>query len=105
MRGFNNSVLSGRERVGNYTLNRFTGDYDLLGNQILSDGQLRFESIYRFKGQQAPAVIIVDVALRNRTEADFLKLLYTAMTRATVSLDVVALANEEITGRMIEASY
>jgi superfamily I DNA and RNA helicase len=105
LRGFGNSVLSGKQRVSNYTLNRFTGDYDLLGNQILTNGQVRFESIYRFKGQQAPAVVIVDAAQRDRTEASFLKLLYTAMTRATVKLDVVSLAEEEMTDRLIEASY
>ncbi len=103
LRGFGNSVLSGKERVSNYTLNRFTVDYDLLGNQILTDGQVRFESIYRFKGQQAPAVIIVDAARRDHAEADFLKLLYTAMTRATVRLDVVVPAQEEMADRLIES--
>ena len=35
--------------------------------------------------------------------ADFLKLLYTAMTRATVRLDVVVPAQEEMTDRLIES--
>ncbi len=64
---------------------------------------MRFESIYRFKGQQAPAVIVVDAARRDHTEADFLKLLYTAMTRATVRLDVVVPAQEEMADRLIES--
>jgi len=53
-------IFSARERVGNYRLRRFGGQYDLLGNQILSDGQVLFDSIGRFKGQQAPAVILVE---------------------------------------------
>ncbi|MEI6287397.1 MAG: hypothetical protein WCP79_12900 [Bacillota bacterium] len=35
------------------------------GNQIETAGEIRFDSIYRFKGQQAPLVIIVDADLQN----------------------------------------
>jgi hypothetical protein len=31
--GVSNSVFSEREKVGNVSLRRFTGDYDLFGNQ------------------------------------------------------------------------
>jgi hypothetical protein len=53
------SICSSLERVGNYRLRRFTGAYDLLGHQIVTEGQLTFDSISRFKGQEAPAVILV----------------------------------------------
>ncbi len=90
MRGTGHSALSGCERLGSFTLAHFTGDYDAAGNQILTDGQIRLESVYRFKGQQAPAVILVDVDPDGRAEARDQRLLFTGMTRATVRLDIVA---------------
>ncbi len=90
MRGVGHSALSDCQRLGNFTLARFTGDYDAEGNQILTEGQIRFETIYRFKGQQAPAVILVDVDPDGRAQERDLSLLFTGMTRATVRLDIVA---------------
>jgi hypothetical protein len=49
------------DRVGSFTLARPDGQYDLLGNQLYSNGQIRFETIQRFKGQEAPAIILTDV--------------------------------------------
>lgn len=89
LRGVSNSVFSDRDRVGNVSLRRFTGEYDLFGNQVLTDGQVRFDSIYRFKGQQAPAVIVVDVPRASeRSTGDWARF-YVAVTRATVRLDLV----------------
>ena len=85
--GVNRSVFSNLDEVGGIRLRRFTGMYDTYGNQILTEGQLTFDSIYRFKGQQAPAVILVDVDPQNDQRGD--RLLYCGMTRATVRLDMV----------------
>jgi superfamily I DNA and RNA helicase len=60
-RGVGHSVFSDQEKVGNVKLRRFTGEYDLFGHQVLTDGRLTFDSVYRFKGQEAAAVILVDV--------------------------------------------
>jgi hypothetical protein len=88
-RGIAHSVFSDRLRVGDQTLRRFTGEYDLFGNQVMSDGRLTFDSIYRFKGQQAPAVILVDVDLKENDPDRANRLLHTGMTRATVRLEIV----------------
>jgi superfamily I DNA and RNA helicase len=103
LRGYSGSVLSDRERVGNYTLKRFAGEYDLFGNQLMTAGQLRFDSIHRFKGQQAPAIVVVDVESRGDEDDRTLKLLYTAMTRATVRLEILARRSEPLTGRLLAA--
>lgn|GEM_PF-6363299 len=88
-RGAHNSVFSEIEQVGGIRLRHFTGDYDIQGNQILTDDQLTFDSIYRLKGQEASAVILVDVDLQtDRIDRDE-RLLYCDMTRATVRLDMV----------------
>ena len=84
------SVLSECETVGQFTVRRFIG-YDSSGNQIMSDGQIHFDSVGRFKGQEAPAVILCDIdpdpesGRPDRWE----RLLYCGMTRATVRLELI----------------
>jgi superfamily I DNA and RNA helicase len=98
-RGVRNSVFSDLEQVGGIKLRRFSGDYDAQGNQVLTDGQLTFESIYRFKGQESPAVILVDIDPRVDRED---RLLYCGMTRATIRLDLVACSGNPETRRFLE---
>ncbi len=87
--GAERSVFSAISRAGNYTLRRFVGKYDLLGNQLKTHGQLTFESVTRFKGQEAPAVILVDIDPLPGEEEYFEQLLFSGMTRATVRLEMV----------------
>lgn len=90
--GISNSAFSEAAQIGGAKLRRFTGEYDAQGNQVLSDGRLTFDSVYRFKGQEAPAVILVDVDPPPQSPEKLLRwqrVLYCAMTRATVRLDVV----------------
>ena len=89
MRGLKRATLTQEKRVGTFSLSRPTGEYDLLGNQLYEIGQLRFDTVYRFKGQQAPAIILTDVDpdLELPEHAD--RLLFTAMTRATLRLEIV----------------
>lgn len=90
--GISNSTFSEAAQIGGAKLRRFTGEYDAQGNQVLSDGRLTFDSVYRFKGQEAPAVILVDVDPPPQSPEKLLRwqrVLYCAMTRATVRLDVV----------------
>ena len=61
MRGLARATFARQKRIGTFTLSRPTGEYDLLGNQLFENGQLRFDTVYRFKGQQAPAIILTDV--------------------------------------------
>ncbi len=92
LKGLGSATLAKEIKAGTFTLRRPTGTYDLLGNQILTEGQILFDTIHRFKGQQAPAVILTDVDPlptdpAKRAYAD--RVLYAAMTRATVRLEVV----------------
>jgi superfamily I DNA and RNA helicase len=83
------SVLDGPARVGNYHLRRFTGGYDLLGNQLTTPGQITFDSVGRFKGQESPAVILVDVDPDPTDQIRADRLLFAGMTRATVRLELI----------------
>ena len=90
MRGLATATLAHEARVGAFTLARPTGAYDLFGNQVLEPGQLRFDTVYRFKGQQAPAVILTDMDPHPTKLDHFNRLLFSAMTRATARLEIVA---------------
>lgn len=88
-RGLDSTALTAAERVGNHTLARFTGAYDLFGNQVYTSGQILFDTVRRFKGQQAAAVILTDVAPREQHLTRELQVLFCGMTRATVRLELV----------------
>lgn len=101
--GVRNSVFSEMKKVGGIRLRRFTGDYDTQGNQILTDGQLTFDSVYRFKGQEAPAIILVDVDPEHERIDKEEQLLFCGMTRATVRLDMVVCTGNPENGRFLDA--
>lgn len=89
-RGLDSTAFRGRERAGNYTLSRFTGEYDMFGNQVWGKGQILFDTVRRFKGQQEAAVILTDVdpGVSHSLEED-LRVLFCGMTRSTVRLEIV----------------
>jgi superfamily I DNA and RNA helicase len=95
--GIQNSAFSDLDDVGGAKLRLFTGEYDAHRNQVLRSGRLTFESVYRFKGQEAPAVILVDVDPPPGQPERLLRrqrVLYVGMTRATVRLAVVKFPTE-----------
>ena len=100
-RGAQSSVFSKLDQVGGVALLHFTGEYDEDGHQIMTEGLLAFDSVYRFKGQEAPAVILVDVdpdtEHLKRAEA----LLFCGMTRATVRLELVVNSENEYNRRFL----
>jgi superfamily I DNA and RNA helicase len=62
----------------------------------MTPGKLLFESVRRFKGQQAPAIVLVDIdPVQDRWEA-FQRLLYSGMTRATVRLELLVKADNPL---------
>ena len=101
-RGVHNSVFSSLDQVGGIKLRRFTGNYDANGNQILTRGQLTFDSIYRFKGQEAPAVILVDVDPQQDRIVRERRLLYCGMTRATIRLEMLVQVDNVENYRFLE---
>ena len=87
-RGREKSNLLGLDALGAHTLKSFTGAYDLFGNPVFRDGGLLAESVYRFKGQSAPAVIFSEVDFADIDERVFRKL-FVGMTRARLKLVLV----------------
>lgn len=87
-RGRENSQLLKLDVLGNHQLKSFSGQYDLFGNPLFREGDLLAESVYRFKGQSAPAVIFTEIDFAELDEKNFRKL-FVGMTRARLKLVMV----------------
>ncbi|RFU44115.1 nuclease-related domain-containing DEAD/DEAH box helicase [Paraburkholderia sp. DHOC27] len=88
-RGRDGSALTALDQLGPHRLRSFTGKYDLFGNPEYREGDVLLESIYRFKGQSAPCVILTEVDFEKFDERAARKL-FVGATRATLKLIVVA---------------
>ena len=100
-RGLERTVFRDLTRVGNHTLARFSGAYDLFGNQVYSPGQVLFDTVRRFKGQQSAAVVLTDIDPDDRHLTRELQVLFCGMTRATVRLDLVCNAENPAVAQRI----
>ena len=87
-RGVQQSEVLRQDRLGGQATRRFTGQYDSAGNAQWSEGPLLAESLSRFKGQSAPAVVLCEVDFETLTERDKRKL-FVGLTRAQMRVDVV----------------
>ncbi len=90
------------DKIGGVKVRSFTGDYDSDGNQLLTDGDLVFDSVFRFKGKESPAVILVDVNPSGDKLEVSQRILYCGMTRATIRLDVVVNNNNPENTQFLE---
>lgn len=87
-RGREQSRLFAYDQLGPHRLKTFTGRYDLLGQPIYSEGDLLLESVYRFKGQAAPAIVLAEVDFESLDERAVRKL-FVGATRAMMKLVMV----------------
>ena len=75
-------------QLGASTLRTFSGDYDLFGQPQYSRGEVLLETVYRFKGQAAPAVIFAEIDFETLDEQARRKL-FVGATRAMLKLMLV----------------
>ena len=87
-RGREHSGFTALDKLGPHTLKAFTGQYDLLGSPVYSDGDLFIDSVHRFKGQSAPCIVFTEIDFEELDEAALRKL-FVGMTRATMKLVLV----------------
>lgn len=87
-RGVQQSEILKQSRLAGYPTKKFTGQYDDAGNPKWTEGKLLTESLYRFKGQSAPAVVLCEVDFEALTERDKRKL-FVGLTRAQMRVDIV----------------
>lgn len=87
LHGLSRSALKGMDMLGDFSLSHFTGSYTPDGQQVWTDGDIVFDSIYRFKGSQRPFILLIDADFNAITE-DVVRRFYCGMTRATLGVDV-----------------
>lgn len=88
LRGRERSLLQRLDRLGAWTVRRFTGRYDGGGGALWTDGELLIDSVRRFKGQAAQAIVLTECDI---TALDPLsrRLLFVGLTRARIHLEWV----------------
>ena len=87
-RGREKSALLNRTAIGPHSTRRFTGEYDSSGGPRWSRGELLVESVYRFKGQSAPAVVVTEMDFAGLDDAARRRL-FVALTRAQMAVELV----------------
>jgi hypothetical protein len=87
-RGREHSRFTPLDKLGQHPLKAFTGQYDLLGSPVYSEGELLIDSVHRFKGQSAPCVVFTEIDFEELGEAALRKL-FVGMTRTTMKLVMV----------------
>ncbi len=86
--GRERSALMAFDQLGGCTLRRFDGTYDATGQPVCQAGDILVETVFRFKGQSAPCIILTEIdfdALDERAE----RRLYVGATRASMQLSLV----------------
>lgn len=87
-RGREHSALTPFSKLGPYSLRAPTGRYDLLGNPVLTEGDILVDSVLRFKGRAAPCVILTEVDFE-ALDDKAVRRLFVGATRATMKLTLV----------------
>ena len=100
MRGRQHSLLQGLDKLGEWTLNRFTGKFDGNSVPIWQDGELLMESVRRFKGQAAEAVVLTECDM-TQLDSENRRLLFVGLTRARAHLEWVI---SPATARMLDGA-
>jgi superfamily I DNA and RNA helicase len=86
--GRDKSLTLKRDRIGSWSLNRYTGEFDKSQNAIWTKGELVADTIARFKGQSAPVVIMTEIDFIVPTPRDLRKL-FVGLTRAQYRCELV----------------
>jgi hypothetical protein len=82
------SQLLALDALGQTSLRHFTGAYDLFGQPVYSQGDVLVESVYRFKGQAAPAVIFTEIDFAVLDDQAVRKL-FVGATRSSMKLVLI----------------
>lgn len=88
LKGRERSMLQGLDKLDDWSVRRFTGRFDAGGGAVWTDGQLLIESVRRFKGQAAAAVVLTECDLPDLGELNR-RLLFVGLTRARMHLEWV----------------
>lgn len=97
--GRDRSALMGFDQLANFPLRRFDGTYDTAGNPVYQEGDILLETVFRFKGQSAPCIILTEIDFDVLDEQSARRL-YVGATRASMQLSLII--SERATARLME---
>lgn len=87
--GLARAMFADLDALGDHRLQRFTGRYTDDGEAVMTHGPLRAETLFRFKGQQAPAMILTDIDFDGEDEIRESHISYCGLTRATIRCELL----------------
>ena len=87
-RGLEKSKLLNVNHIGQFSTRHFTGQHTADSDPIWTEGDLLTESVYRFKGQSAPAVVFTEIDFSEMTDKDRKKL-FVGLTRAQMAVEMI----------------
>ena len=93
--GRGRSAVLAKDIVGGLQVRKFTGRFDVAGNAEWTHGTLLVETLFRFKGQAAPYVILCEVDFVELDDKTRRKL-FVGMTRAQMHLTVLTSKQAEL---------
>lgn len=104
MHGRSGACFERLEAIGRHRLRKFTGGFTDDGHPLFTAGHVEAETLYRFKGNQRPAVLVVDFDLDGSDEAGEWRKVYCALTRATAACEVLAVSGDGWSQQLLAAS-
>ena len=84
-RGMQSSAIMQASEIGGHGVRRLAG-HTSDGIALFTEGPLRVETLWRFKGQQAPAILVCELG-GSITDVNTQRRVYVAATRATARLE------------------
>lgn len=86
--GRERSKILATDQLAGLCLHKSTGHFDKAGNALWTTGSLVADSVYRFKGQAAPVVVLCEIDFEALTERERKKL-FVGMSRAQLRLECI----------------
>jgi hypothetical protein len=93
-RGHLKSALLNVAQIGPWNTRHWTGEYDRNGEPRWTDGEILVESVYRYKGQSAPAIVVAEFDFATLDQRARRKL-FVALTRAQMAASLVLSTSAE----------
>ncbi|WP_313697096.1 ATP-binding domain-containing protein [Achromobacter sp.] len=87
-RGRDSSRILSYDQLGSHVLKKFQGTYDGEGRPGYSQGEFLADTVHRFKGQSAPAVVLAEIDFETIGEEEARRL-FVGATRAAMKLVLV----------------
>ncbi|HEY8357297.1 MAG TPA: AAA family ATPase [Ramlibacter sp.] len=86
--GLRNSAVCAAATLAGLRTRRYRGEHDRDGNPLWTEGELLVETVYRFKGQSAPVIVLCEIGFDAIGPKELCKL-FVGMTRAQFRLECV----------------